>query len=854
MKVSRILPGIALALAILVFGPLGGQHRLENQAAGLLGLALVCGSWLTFRWRKGQFIAATPLDIPLMALVISFTIATAGSLDPRRSLGQVQLLVGHILLFWILFDIFSSKPAPATDNRSQVASKPPRHRETGDLAGWVGGLMLVTGVVLMLAVAEVESWYLAWRSLPSALSPWPPFSYRLTSWLGHSNLFSALLTACGPLAAVGLARARSPLTKIGLATWWMAAVVGLVFASSRSGWLSLAAGLVVLAVIWKLARGRRSRRADTDLAGRGPHLETIVSRPAAAGRRWGRLARALLAGGVLLAIGWFAYRQFNDPTHDTILRSRAELWPPAWSAFVGSPLIGTGPATFNRHFLAANPLSQHAFAGHAHSVAFSLLAEEGILGFAAAGWVFIAGLRASLQSLRVSSLESRPWRLGAGAGLAGIGVHALSDNAATLPPVSLVLVLLAAIVLSGDVPGRRTRAAWAPALALLFLLGYGALTLPGHLAARRGVELARAHSFSRSAAEFDDAHDLDPGLAWYSIQAGYAHALLSEADGSQLEVARRNFEVGITLDPAYSVPWLNLAWVDWTAGDRVAALESIERAVALDPTSPLILLNQGWMLESSGDLDSARRQYLAALDADALQAASGYAAPHGSIPDLAHSLFWDSSPVRRRALQGWSPRVAPSAYAGALEAGHRQLGEGDLEAARESFFEARGLDPFRPEAFRGIGLTFARAGEADAARYYFQVAGLARGSAFERMLGWLDLMELEAVARRNPEAMQAGLRGFNVLAAYNSWGMGSDHANPYAWGVFYRESLPDDLLPWVLRPDMSTDLANRLLHLARLFDLAGNRPDACRVIERVLRAAPEFDPALAASELYACGS
>jgi tetratricopeptide (TPR) repeat protein len=182
------------------------------------------------------------------------------------------------------------------------------------------------------------------------------------------------------------------------------------------------------------------------------------------------------------------------------------------------------------------------------------------------------------------------------------------------------------------------------------------------------------------------------------------------------------------------------------------------------------------------------------------------------------------------------------------------LAEGDLEVARASFFEGRGLDPFRPEAYRGIGNTSARAGEDDEARYYFQVAGLARGSAFERMLAWLDLMELEAVAGRNREALQAGLRGFDVLEAYNSWGMGSNHANPYAWGVFYRESLPDDLLPWVLRPDMSGDLANRLLLLARLLNVAGNPADACRVIHRVLRAAPEFDLALAASELYACGS
>jgi tetratricopeptide (TPR) repeat protein len=855
MKLIRVLPGLGLGVALLILGPFRTHYRFEYQAAGLLGLVALTAVWLAVAARRGGRIASSPLDVPLFGLVIAFTIASAASLDPRRSLGQVQLLLAHVLLFWILFDLVARQGGEASGLKPQASGNVKPGAGGGQLEAWVAGLLAVTGLILLLAVAEVEYWFLLWRGLGGSVSPWPPFSYRLTSWLGHASVFSGLVAACAPLAAVAWVRVRQPVLRVALGLWWIGAAVGLIFASSRAGWLALGAGLGSTVVLRALARGRVQPDEGTGRKA-GQEVE-IASREATPSGRWNRAAKWMLAAILmvaLVAIGGLVLGTFRDPTHAPILLSRTELWPPAWAAFTSSPLLGTGPATFHRHFLAANPLSQHTFLTQAHSVVFSLFAEEGLVGAAAAGFVILTGLFAAFRSVRASTSRDQLWRLGALGGLAALGVHALTDNVATTLPVSFVLIVLAALALSGPAGLTHTRPLWGPLLVVLVMLAFGALTLPGQLAFQRGLELARGGDPRNAASAFDEAARDDPRFAWYSLQAGFAHGLAAGEDPSQLPFAIDAFETGIQSEPAYSVHPLNLAWLYWQSGDHELALSRISQAQGADPTSPLILLNWGWMLESSGDLDAARRQYVAALDADALQLASGYATPHGSIPDLSHSLFWDTNTFRRQVLRGWSPRVTPSAYADSLEVGYRQLAEDDLQAARQGFFEARRLDPFRPEAFRGIGLTAARAGEVDEARYYLQVASLARGSAFQRTLAFLDLMELEAGAGRNPEAVQAGLRGFDVLEAYNSWGMGSDHVNSYAWGVFYRESLPDDLLPWVLRPDMSADLADRLLHLARLFDSDGNRTNACRVIDRVLRAAAGYGPALATSALYACGS
>lgn len=386
---------------------------------------------------------------------------------------------------------------------------------------------------------------------------------------------------------------------------------------------------------------------------------------------------------------------------------------------------------------------------------------------------------------------------------------------------------------------------------MLLMLGYGALTLPGQLAFRRGLERIRAGDASGASLDLDEASQRDPRFAWYSLQAGFAHGAAALGNSSQLASAIERYATGIQLDPAYSLHRLNLAVLYWRSGDRARALAEISRAAESDP-SALIHLNWGWMLESDGEIDASRRQYHAALDADALQADGGYATPHGSIADLSHSLFWATNPLRREALAAWVPRAQPSAYTRSLEESYRSLDSGDFQAAREGFESTRRLDPFRPEAFRGLGQTTWQSGEIDEARYYLQAAGAARGSGFGRMLAWLDLMELEADGGRSQQALQAGLRAFEILEAYNSWGMGSDHANPYAWGIFYRESMPDDLLPWVLRPDVSADLADRLLQLAELLDSSEDSVGACRVILRVLRAAPEYDLARFDSERLAC--
>ncbi|MEX0787252.1 MAG: O-antigen ligase family protein [Anaerolineales bacterium] len=854
MRLIRVLPGLGLGIAILVLGPLRNHYRFEYQAAGLLGLALLSAIWLAIASLRGGRVAASPLDVPLFALVIAFTIASAVSLDPRRSLGQVQLLLAHVLLFWFLFDTLAPRPPQASSPNGVAPRSVDLEAGSWKLAAWVLGLLAVTGAVLLLAVAEVESWYLSWWNLGGAAHPWPPFGYRLTSWLGHSSGFSALIAACAPLAVVALLCSRRAPIRISLGLWIVGALVGLVFASSRAGWLALGAGLGSTLVLRALF-GRRGTPAEGTQRSAGQESDT-KSKKSTPPRNASRAAKWVLAGismVALIAVGGVVLRTFRDPTHAPILLSRAELWPPAWQAFLSSPWTGTGPATFFRHYLAANPPSQHTFLTQAHSVPFSLLAEEGLIGLAAAGLVLLAGLLAAVRSLRASTPEDQPWRLGSLGGLAALGVHALTDNAATTIPVSLVLVVLAALALSGRAGPMRTRPMRGAWVVLLLLIGYGALTLPGQRAFERGLELMSGGNAGDAALAFDGAEGNDPRFAWYALQAGFAHGSATDGDPSQLAAAIGAFETGIRNEPAYSVHPLNLAWLYWQAGDHAQALKWMSQAAQADP-SPLVLLNQGWMLESDGQLDAARRRYHASLDADARQADAGYGTLHGSIADLGHSLFWETNPFRRETLEAWAPRAQSSAYTRAVGEAYRRLAARDFHAASEGFGSALAIDPFRPDAFRGLGLTAWRSEEMDEARYYLQVAGSARGSGFGRMLAWLDLMELESEVGRGPQALRAGLRGFEILETYNSWGLGSDHANPYAWGVFYRESLPDDLLPWVLRPDMSADLANRLLDLARLLDLGGNRPDACRVTQRVLHAAPEFDPALAASEIYACGS
>ena len=203
------------------------------------------------------------------------------------------------------------------------------------------------------------------------------------------------------------------------------ATVALVVTGSRGAWLGAAAGLAFFGLLAWLDRGRHGRSSLS------------------LGRR-GRLA---LVGAFV--VGGLAVLLFG-PTLLTRLTGgdagRIELWEAAWSMFTGHPISGVGPGAWP----GMRPLTPISDANLAvlytsHSIVLQVLAELGVIGALAAGWLAATVAWTCWRSVRTAATTmDATLRAACLASLAAFAVHSLVDTQIHIPAVALMLMLLVA--------------------------------------------------------------------------------------------------------------------------------------------------------------------------------------------------------------------------------------------------------------------------------------------------------------------------------------------------------------------------------------------------------------------------
>jgi hypothetical protein len=91
------------------------------------------------------------------------------------------------------------------------------------------------------------------------------------------------------------------------------------------------------------------------------------------------------------------------------LNGREEYWSTAWKMFHEAPLLGKGPHTFGLF----HPTPW------AHNLYLEVLAEQGIVGFAALGFLLVSGTTAAWRVVGQTGGEVRLFAAGTLAGLIG---------------------------------------------------------------------------------------------------------------------------------------------------------------------------------------------------------------------------------------------------------------------------------------------------------------------------------------------------------------------------------------------------------------------------------------------------
>ncbi len=801
---------------LLVAGGITGAINFRLQAASALGAALILGGWLGWRILRRELLQRPGPAPAWSAYAAALLLTTALSIDPRRSLNAVLLFGGYALFYFFWRDVL--RAAWQADLLEKT-------------------LLIAGGILIGLGALEVIRAYGGWRALAASLPYPPPFSFRLYA-LGDANLGAAVVNLLWPLAAARALRAGR-VARAGWLVYVAAALAFELFTASRGAWLGAAAAGAALAALAVRAKMQAVKTASpAGIAG------SAGSRRARTPLRHTRALGLALAGLALAALlGPLALRQARGLTHGALLTSRNTFWGAAWAAFRADPLTGSGPGTFPDDYARFVSIPPDRVYAHAHSVPFTALAETGLAGLLASGWLLLAlarsawathkppGARASPppSSFPRSVPSSREAFLlpssGLLAALAGLAVHSLFDNHLLYPAVGLTAVTLVTLAHRPSAIRNPQSAVspWLLALPALALAGLAGYNLRGYAAYQAGLEQAAARDWRGAATALDRAAELDPRFALYSLQAGFAYGqLAAQGDGAAqgdlaaLETAIARYRRGLALEPDYALHYANLAALYAQAGQTGEALSALQEAARRAPESPLMALNLGALLEAGGQETAAGEAYRRAL---------------ALTPFYAGSIFWAGTPLRGQALAGWLSSGAPAADP---DPGAAALARGDLAAAQATYVALQQQWPQDPTPYAGLARVARARGDFElAARYNQAVLSLQTPENGSKVAPLLELAELAQEQGRAAEARLRYEQAFAALLETGSYGWGSAGYDPYAWYAFGRGSTPVDLLPQIVRADVPRSLAVRLLPLADLLEGAGEREFAAQVRRRL---------------------
>jgi len=246
------------------------------------------------------------------------------------------------------------------------------------------------------------------------ISQIPAWEGRITSFLEHYNGLAGYLNLVTPFCLGFALRGKDSMLR--RLSWWCLALasLALLLTQSRGGLLAYAAVLLVSA--WFFAPDRKARIRGV----------TIV------------LAACVLAAVVA---GLFFQRLTEIDDFTTV--SRLAIWGGAFTVFAHSPVLGTGFG--NLRALMGGLLSlPDGWTGDAHNLYLELLAETGIVGFAAFAFLIGVAMRRAMRQYRRSQDEfGKIIGFAVFAAIISVLVHGIVDYLFhTTPQVTALLFLL----------------------------------------------------------------------------------------------------------------------------------------------------------------------------------------------------------------------------------------------------------------------------------------------------------------------------------------------------------------------------------------------------------------------------
>ena len=398
--------------ALLVFTPLArgsvqGWAVTVIQMVTLLALAVfLIEKSLTGKWEWIK----TPLDKPILGLLILCLISSVFSVHRQTSLWAMVMLINYVVIFYLVIHTVRTR------------------------ANFKHLVYLIVGVATFLSVFGLFKKF--------GVNPFPWWDYpdcnygpRLTSTYGCPNNLAGYLEMALPLIP-GLFLLGYRTGKVFILSYiTLLILTALILSLSRGGWVGSLISLTFMAIVLLTNRYFTRKKLIAALAG-------------------GFLATAFIVLASTPVVE--RIRTLDQGTEVPNFKARVTVWGGVAEMIKDHPLLGTGPGTFSTIFTQYQPPGVSPRYFMAHNDYLHFISEAGLPLIAVIIWMIIALYRKGFRKMQNPSRLVRGITVGAMSGITAILVHSISDFNLHIPANAILFTVLAAIV-AAPVPTDNQR-------------------------------------------------------------------------------------------------------------------------------------------------------------------------------------------------------------------------------------------------------------------------------------------------------------------------------------------------------------------------------------------------------------
>ena len=391
--------------SLLVFTPLA-LGSVQGWAISVIHLvtllaltAVLLEKSLAWSWEW----ISTPLDTPILILLVLSILSTAFSVHTTTSIWSFILLCNYVIIFYLIIHTHRT--------RHQL-------RRLVYLIIGSAALISIIGLLKIFCDNPFPWWdYTDFQTAPD----------RLSSTFGNADHLAGYMEMTLPvllgLLLTGFRGMRIVLLIVLAALLFTALLLSL----SRGGWLGAVSGLCFMCIALLLNRYFQSKKLVLALGGGCVVVAFFV----------------LSSTTVVKRI-----RTVEEMGNIPNLKARITVWSGAVEMIKDHPLLGTGPGTFAIVFTQYQPPGVVSRYFAAHNDYLQVTAETGLALVPVIAWMIIIFFVKGFKKLNNPSRLVRGTTLGAMSGVSSILIHSIFDFNLHIPANAILFTTLSAIVVS----------------------------------------------------------------------------------------------------------------------------------------------------------------------------------------------------------------------------------------------------------------------------------------------------------------------------------------------------------------------------------------------------------------------